>query len=64
MDPKIDTFGQIDIGVLAILVVEKVVLWTFSKSFWSWLEMFGTVLDLRKRNFCVYFHVKRLINDP
>ena len=35
MDPKIDTFGQVDIRDLAILGVEKVVFWTFSKLFWS-----------------------------
>ena len=33
IDPKIDTFGQVDIRVLAILGVEKVVFWTFSKLF-------------------------------
>ena len=33
MDSKIDTFGQIDIRVLANLGVEKVVFWTFSKLF-------------------------------
>ena len=33
MDPKIDTFGQVDICVLAKLGVEKVVFWTFSKLF-------------------------------
>ena len=37
MDPKIDTFGQVDIRDLAILGVEKVVFWTFSKLFWSCL---------------------------
>ena len=34
---KIDTFGQIDIRVLAILGVEKVDFWTFPKLFWSCL---------------------------
>ena len=33
MDPKIDTFGQIDIRVLAILGVEKVDFSTFPKLF-------------------------------
>ena len=33
MDPKIDTFCQIDISDLAILGVKKVVFWTFSKIF-------------------------------
>ena len=37
MDPKIDTFGQVDIRVLAILGVKKIVFWTFSKLFWSCL---------------------------
>ena len=37
MDPKIDTFGQVDIRDLAILGVEKTVFWTFSKLFWSCL---------------------------
>ena len=37
MEPKIDTFGQVDIHVLAILGVEKIVFWTFSKLFWSCL---------------------------
>ena len=37
MDPKIDTFCQVDTRVLAILGVEKVVFWTFSKLFWSCL---------------------------
>ena len=37
MDQKIDTFGQVDIRDLAILGVEKVVFWTFSKLFWSCL---------------------------
>ena len=37
MDPKVDTFGQVDIRDLAILGVEKVVFWTFSKLFWSCL---------------------------
>ena len=37
MDPKIDTFCQVDTRVLAILGVEKVVFWTFSELFWSWL---------------------------
>ena len=37
MDPKIDTFGQIDIRVLAILGVEKVDFSTFPKLFWSCL---------------------------
>ena len=37
MDPKIDTFGQVDIRVLAILGVEKVDFWTFPKLFWSCL---------------------------
>ena len=37
MDPKIDTFGQVDIRDLAIFLVEKVVFSTFSKLFWSCL---------------------------
>ena len=37
MDPKIGTFGQVDIRDLAILGVEKTVFWTFSKLFWSCL---------------------------
>ena len=37
MDPKIDTFGQVDIHDLAILGVKKVIFWTFSKLFWSCL---------------------------
>ena len=37
MDPKIDTFGQIDIPDLAIFGVEKVVFWTISKFFKSCL---------------------------
>ena len=37
MDPKIDTFCQIDISDLAILGVKKVDFWTFSKLFWSCL---------------------------
>ena len=37
MDPKIDTFGQVDIRDLAILGVEKTVFWTFSKLFWIFL---------------------------
>ena len=43
MDPKIDTFGQVDIHDLAILGVEKTVFWTFSKLFGSCL---GTVWAL------------------
>ena len=31
MDPKIATFGQVDIRDLATFGVEKVVFWTFSK---------------------------------
>ena len=38
MDPKIDTFGQVDIRVLAILGIGKVVFWTFSKLLRSCLE--------------------------
>ena len=33
IDPKIDTFCQVDIRDLAILGVEKDVFWTFSKFF-------------------------------
>ena len=47
MDPKIDTFGQVDIRVLAILGVKKVVLWTFSKLFWGSLRsVWALFLDL------------------
>ena len=33
IDPKIDTFCQIDIRDLAFLVDEKIFFWTFSKFF-------------------------------
>ena len=50
MDPKIDTFDQVDMRVLAILGVKKVVFWTFSKLFWSCLgsvwALFLTLKDL------------------
>ena len=37
MDPKNDTFGQVDTRDLAILGVEKVAFWTLTKLFWSCL---------------------------
>ena len=50
MDPKIDTFCQVDIRDLAILGVEKVVFSTFSKLFWSCLgsvwALFSTLKGL------------------
>ena len=44
MEPKIDTFGQVDIHVLAILGVEIVVFRTFSKLFWRSQEREDTTL--------------------
>ena len=47
MDPKIDTFGQVDIRDLAILGVKKVDFWTFSKLFWSsFRSVWALFLDL------------------
>ena len=37
-DPKFAHFGRFEGSFLAILVVKKVVFWTFSKLFWSCLE--------------------------
>ena len=48
MDPKIDTFCQIDTRVSAILWVEKVVFWTFSKLFWSCLESVWALFSVLK----------------
>ena len=49
MDPKIDTFGQVDIRVF-ILGIENIVFWTFSNLFWSCLgsvrELFSTLKGL------------------
>ena len=46
MDQKTDNFCQIDIRDLAILGVEKVVLWIFSKFFRVVWKVLGIVLDL------------------
>ena len=64
MDPKIDTFCQIDICDLAILGVEKVVFWTFSKFFKSCLGSVYALFSTIKVYFWVYFQLQRLINDP
>ena len=48
MDPKIDTFGQVGTRVLAILGVEKVVFWTFSKLFWSCLGSVRALFSVLK----------------
>ena len=40
IDPKIDTFWQVGIRDLAILGVEKIVFWTFSKLFVSSIRHF------------------------
>ena len=47
MNPKIETFGQVDTRVLAILEVKKVDFWTFSKLFWSsFRSVWALFLDL------------------
>ena len=48
IDPQIDTFVQVDIRFLAILGVEKVVFWTFSRLLWTYLE---SVFGLKRPTF-------------
>ena len=50
MERKIDTLGQIGTRDWAILGLEKVVFWTFSKLFWSCLgSVWALFLDLKDK---------------
>ena len=60
MDPKIDTFGQVDIRDLAILGVEKVVFWTFSKLFWSCLGSVWALFLTLKGLLLVVFSARKV----
>ena len=57
MDPKIDTFYQVDIRDLAILEVKKIVFWTFSKFFRLVWQVFKDCFRLYKAYYWVYFQL-------
>ena len=60
MDPKIDTFGEVDIRVWANLVVEKVVFWTFSKLFYSCLGSVWVLFSNLKGVLLVVFSAQKV----